>query len=70
MYNGFGSNAILTKFLSQRKKTSSQVTHKTNGRIPLAYAHIVQALVDSFFFFASLAQYADLGISPSFQWEF
>jgi predicted membrane chloride channel (bestrophin family) len=57
-----GLEHMLLDKMCALRSACSQVAHKTNGRMPLAYAHIVQVLVDSFLFFAPLAQYADLGI--------
>lgn len=59
---GAGLEHVLLDKACILRSMSSQVSHKVNGRMPLAYAHFVQILVDSFLFCAPLAQYADLGI--------
>jgi hypothetical protein len=57
-----GLEHMLLEKVCALRSSCSQVSHKVNGRMPLAYAHFVQILVDSFLFFAPFAQYADLGI--------
>jgi hypothetical protein len=51
-----GLEHVLLEKACGLRSMSSQVAHKVNGRMPLAYAHFVQILVDSFLLFAPLAQ--------------
>lgn len=41
--------------------TYSMINNELNGRMPLAYTHIVQVLVDTFVWLAPLGLYAVLG---------
>lgn len=59
---GPGLEQVFLDKACQLRSLSSQVANKVNGRMPLAYAHFVQILVDSFLFVAPVAQYAELGI--------
>ena len=52
---------LLTKLLELRG-TCAGIPDIIDGRMPLAYAHFVQVLVDTFLFAAPLALYAELGI--------
>ena len=52
---------FLTKLLELRG-TCAGIPDIIDGRMPLAYAHFVQVLVDSFLFAAPLALYSELGI--------
>jgi hypothetical protein len=51
-----GLEHVLLDKVCTLRSLSSQLAHKVNGRMPLAYAHFVQILVDSFLFCAPLAQ--------------
>lgn len=42
--------------------TFAGISDQLNGRIPLAYAHFVQVLVDSFMLIAPFALYSELGV--------
>ena len=59
-----GDTATKGQFLQQTMKLSGTygtIGDKLAGRMPLAYAHLVQILVDTFVLTAPLALYADLG---------
>lgn len=51
---------LMSKLIDLRA-TFSQVADNINGRMPLAYTHMVQVLVDSFVLFSPVALYAELG---------
>jgi hypothetical protein len=53
---GMGLEHVLLEKACALRTMSSQVANKVDGRMSLAYAHYVQILVDSFLFFAPLAQ--------------
>ena len=59
-----GDTATKGQFLQSTMKVSSSygsIQDKLAGRMPLAYAHLVQILVDTFVLAAPLALYSDLG---------
>ena len=53
---GSGSEQVLLEKACLLQTMSSQLAHKGNGRMPLAYVHFVQILVDCFLFCAPMAQ--------------
>ena len=66
MENGIlaGDTATKGQLLNQMgdlRNTYASIGDKLAGRMPLAYAHFVQILVDTFVLIAPLALYADLG---------
>jgi predicted membrane chloride channel (bestrophin family) len=59
-----GDNATksqLLKQITELRATYTAISDKLAGRMPLAYAHLVQILVDTFVLIAPFALYADLG---------
>ncbi|CAB9503360.1 protein kinase type II-alpha regulatory subunit [Seminavis robusta] len=63
------NNAIRTQFISQASRlrgSHGDMTDKLAGRMPLAYTHLVQILVDTFVLVAPFALYADLGVYSVF----
>eukprot|EP00986_Skeletonema_menzelii_P009237 scaffold4151_cov137-Skeletonema_menzelii.AAC.9 len=48
--------------LCDLRGTFAGISDQLNGRIPLAYAHFVQVLVDSFMLIAPFALYSELGL--------
>jgi predicted membrane chloride channel (bestrophin family) len=53
--------AALLEKMSGLRGTASGIGGIVDGRMPLAYAHLVQVLVDTFLFFAPLALFSELG---------
>ena len=53
---------LLWQKLCELRGTCAGIGDILDGRMPLAYAHFVQFLVDSFLFAAPLALYAELGV--------
>jgi predicted membrane chloride channel (bestrophin family) len=51
----------LLKQMIELRATCATIDDKVAGRMPLAYAHFVQILVDTFVLIAPFALYADLG---------
>jgi predicted membrane chloride channel (bestrophin family) len=51
----------LLKQMIELRATYAEIDDKLAGRMPLAYAHFVQILVDTFVLMAPFALYADLG---------
>jgi predicted membrane chloride channel (bestrophin family) len=49
------------KQITELRATYTAINDKLAGRMPLAYAHFVQILVDTFVLIAPFALYADLG---------
>ena len=52
---------VLLTTMNELSCTYSMINNKLNGRMPLAYTHIVQVLVDTFVWLAPLGLYAVLG---------
>lgn len=59
---GPGLEQVLLDKVCAVRGTYGSIGDNLDGRMPLAYAHFVQILVDSFLWFAPLAQYADLEV--------
>jgi hypothetical protein len=57
-----GLEQVLLEKACALRGASGSVSAKMVGRMPLAYAHLVQVLVDSFLVLAPIAQYAELGV--------
>jgi hypothetical protein len=53
---------ILFHKVADLRGTYASISDLLDGRIPLAYAHFVQILVDSFLFLSPFALYSELGI--------
>jgi hypothetical protein len=53
---------ILSLLPKDLRRTAGGIGDQLDGRIPLAYAHIVQILVDCFLLIAPFALYSELGI--------
>lgn len=52
---------VLMNHVCELRSTSACIGDKLAGRMPLAYAHIVQVLVDAFLFLSPVALYCELG---------
>ncbi|KAL9188941.1 hypothetical protein ACHAXT_011431, partial [Thalassiosira profunda] len=57
-----GMRHLLLSKISELRGTFAGIGDILDGRIPLAYTHIVQILVDSFLASAPIALYAELGV--------
>lgn len=56
------SQKVFLQKLLELRGTCAGISDIIDGRMPLAYAHFVQILVDTFLFAAPLALYSELGI--------
>jgi hypothetical protein len=55
------TKGVLLKEITSMRNSARSISDKLNGRMPLAYVHFVQILVDSFVFTAPIALFTDLG---------
>lgn len=55
------TKGTLLRQLTSIRGSYCAISDKTSGRMPLAYAHLVQILVDTFVLSAPISLYADLG---------
>ena len=53
---------MLLQKICELRGTASSISDLVDGRMPLAYAHLVQLLVDSFLFAAPMALFSELGM--------
>ncbi|OEU15915.1 hypothetical protein FRACYDRAFT_240610 [Fragilariopsis cylindrus CCMP1102] len=55
------TKGMLLRQLTSIRSSYCAISDRTSGRMPLAYTHLVQILVDTFVLSAPIALYADLG---------